>query len=323
MRTPSDDPRRTALPSLRPRAWPLLLSTLLLAGCELAEVTAAAGEDVLVVEAVLRAGDDRQQVLLHRSLSGGAIRGEPDARVVVRTPEGSDVRLHEQPLGLCASGLAPEMVDSLRIEASCYASDAGALDVRPGEVYELHVEPAGGGEARGRTVVPGDFALLRPGHTDVSGSCSLPPATPLETVWSSSEDAWSYLVGVEISGLRAAFAGTGIEAPDLLELTGVAISERDTTLVFPGEIGLFDRFDENQALLIALQAGLPAGVRAEMVVTAADRNLVNAVRGGSFNPSGPVRVSSVIGAGIGLFGSLVPRRIVIEVGAQGLPSCLG
>ncbi len=103
----------------------------------------------------------------------------------------------------------------------------------------------------------------------------------------------------------------------------MAISERDTTLVIPGELGLFERFDGNQDLLVALQDGFPPGVGVEMVVGAADRNLINGVRGGGFNPSGNVRISSVVGDGIGVFGSLVPRRVFIAVGlgAGGLPAC--
>jgi len=58
-------------------------------------------------------------------------------------------------------------------------------------------------------------------------------------------------------------------------------------------------------------------------VAAADRNYVNAVRGGGFNPSGPVRVSSVVGDGIGTFGSLVPLRLFVVVGTGGeeVPPC--
>src|SRR5690606_33057434 len=110
--------------------------------------------------------------------------------------------------------------------------------------------------------------------------CSLPPSTLLEVVWSSSAGAWSYLAEARITGLRDAFRPAGIDAPDVLELTGVAISERDTTVVIPAELGLFERFDADQEVLLALQTGFPAGVAVEMVVAAADRNYVNAVRGG-------------------------------------------
>ena len=45
---------------------------------------------------------------------------------------------------------------------------------------------------------------------------------------------------------------------------------------------------------------------------------------GGFNPSGNVRISSVVGDGVGVFGSLVPRRLFMRVGTgpDDLPSCL-
>jgi hypothetical protein len=62
-----------------------------------------------------------------------------------------------------------------------------------------------------------------------------------------------------------------------------------------------------------------------LTVAAVDRNYVNGVRGGSFNPSGRVRVSSVTGDGEGVFGSLVPLTLEVEVlrGPSRLPACLG
>jgi hypothetical protein len=58
-------------------------------------------------------------------------------------------------------------------------------------------------------------------------------------------------------------------------------------------------------------------------VAAADRNYINGVRGGSFNPSGPVRISSVVGDAVGVFGSLVPLHASIIIGSpvEGRPSC--
>ncbi|MBD0319449.1 MAG: hypothetical protein ICV87_03885, partial [Gemmatimonadetes bacterium] len=77
----------------------------------------------------------------------------------------------------------------------------------------------------------------------------------------------------------------------------------------------------DNAALTALQSGFPDGVSVHLVVAAADRNYVNGVRGGSFNPSGPVRVSSVTGDGVGVFGSLVPLyvhiRVLTEAAARG------
>jgi hypothetical protein len=116
-----------------------------------------------------------------------------------------------------------------------------------------------------------------------------------------------------------------VEAPEPLELLGLAISAADTEIVLPAEFGLFDRFTVDQALLAVLQQGLPAGTRAEVTIAAADRNYVNGVRGGSFNPSGRVRISSVTGDAVGVFGSLVPLAASVRSGppGQNLPPCGG
>ncbi|HLM67787.1 MAG TPA: hypothetical protein VK358_09680, partial [Longimicrobium sp.] len=84
--------------------------------------------------------------------------------------------------------------------------------------------------------------------------------------------------------------------------------------------------DFNQDLLRALQGGLPDKTAATVVVAAADRNFVNGVRGGNFNPSGQVRISSIVGDGVGVFGSLTPLSFTIRVGIvndASLPPCIG
>jgi hypothetical protein len=108
-----------------------------------------------------------------------------------------------------------------------------------------------------------------------------------------------------------------------LRLQGLAFTALDTTLVLPGELGLFDRFDVVlHPILVALSAGLPEGVSGTVVVAAADRNYVNWVRGDSFNPSGPVRVPSVRGDGTGVFASMSTARFQLQVVRGGtLPPC--
>jgi hypothetical protein len=49
------------------------------------------------------------------------------------------------------------------------------------------------------------------------------------------------------------------------------------------------------------------------MISATDRNYVNWVRGGNFNPSGVVRVPSVGGDGIGVFASTVTRTFEVVV----------
>ena len=312
-----------------------LLDTLLLGifpllgSCVLADVTTVAGEDVLVVEGVLRAGAERQIILLHRSVQDRIVRGEPDATVIVRTPEGREIRFEEQssndsPVNLveCVSPV-PEVT----FDASCYASpDSVGSFVEAGKSYELEVRTRAGEQLRARTQVPSPFFwsfVSRPPDGQIP-ACEIPPGEPWEVAWAPSEGAWSYVADLEIVGLRERLAEAGVppeEIPDPLNLFGLAISDSDTTLVVPTNFGLFERFDFDQRLLQALQQGFPEGTSALLTLAAADRNYVNGIRGGNFNPSGPVRVGSVVGDGVGTFGSLYPIRLLIDV-RPGPISCL-
>lgn len=302
----------------RSLAWlGLALST---AACELTEVTTARGDDVLVVEAVLREGADSQRVVLHRGLVEGRAAGVPGATVVVRTEAGREIVFAEAPLFGCVDA-SPGQVgpDPLVEGVSCYLAAGGEPWVRPGGTYELRVETPAGEVARGRTTVPGAFELRVPAVE----RCTLPAGTQLPLTWTASAGAWVYVTQAQVHGLREALSGSGIEGiPEPLELTGLSISEQDTTLVLPSEIGLFERRSGSPLLLRLLQQGFPANVGIDVAVVAADRNWVNSVRGGNFNPSGAVRVSSVVGDAVGVFGSLVPRRFTVRIGDRGGDPCL-
>ncbi len=290
------------------------------AGCELDAVTTAEPRDLLVVEAVLRPDRQFQEILLHRTLRGTLVPGETDARVRVKTGDGREIPFVRAGREACLSGDSQLLrgSDTLRVDATCYQSLDGDWVV-PGETYELLVETAGGERLRGTTRVPGTFDLrgferaLRDRETG-DRSCFLPPATTLGMAWSPAPGAWAYLTEMEVFGLRRVLGPTGIvDIPEPLRLLGVSVSEADTTVLVPTEVGVFDRFSRHQELLRAIQGGFPNEVQVHLVVAAADRNFVNAVRGGGFNPSGAVRVSSVVGDGVGLFGSMVTRRLVVEV----------
>lgn len=287
-------------------------------GCELAEVAAPSSEDVLVVEAVMRAGQARQWVLLHRSLEGGVVRGEAGASVTVTGPDARAVGFREADRSECL--LAPTdsiiLADAV-IEATCYLSPPGAgYFVTPGASYELRIETRRGEIVRGRTTVPGDFSLRSPAvalHPEERVAVCALPDRPFELVWGRSEGAWAYWIGLRHSGWGAELKAQGLDVPDPLDLLGVAVSAADTTLLFPEHVASFHRGELDQRVLLALRAGLPRGESTELVILAADRNYVNAVRGSPrFNPSGEVGVSSVIGDGVGVFGSVVP--VVIRSG---------
>lgn len=299
------------------------------AACELQEVSIADPPvDVIVVEGLVQLGlpstsgaddsFDRIAVFLHRTVQGSEGLNEPvpGALVQVSGPGGAVYRLREL--------LDPSpCVSSTPFEGTgtCYL--VGGLDlaelppIRPGDTLELEVQPLEGGAIRGRTVVPGAYDFVGPANGQV---CVLRPDRPYPLVWTESEGAWAYVSETQLYGLRAALEPRGIEVEiDPLFLVGLSISAADTTITFPGEFGVFDRFDLDRDVAVYLQQGMPPSTWAEVVVAAVDRNYVNWIRGGNFNPSGTVRIPSVTGAGTGFFGSATGRwlRFVVDPPPQG------
>lgn len=296
------------------------------AGCELQEITLVEADDVVVAEVYVELGlapyPDRATAFLHRTLEGatGASRPVPGARVVLTRRDGYTLEMAETDLAQC---VRTTPVDGT---GTCYwAADGVSYRIRPGDTLDLAITLADGGTLHGTTVIPGDFTLLTPRNGHV---CLQAPSTPLELRWTRSEGAWAYVNETFISGLRDALAPKGIPVDtDRLYLLGVSVSAEDTTIVFPGEFGVFDRFELDQALALELQKGLPAGASGEVTITAADRNYVNWIRGGNFNPSGQVRIPSVRGDGTGVFGSSVTRTVRVYTdatgSAEGAPACGG
>ena len=304
--------------------WPKaagLLALAALPACTLSDVTIPDSEEVVSVEAVLRTDVSVQTLVLHRSLNGRDVRGVPGARVTVTTVEGRTVVFTEGDDGCYRFSRLYFAEEPGSITATCYQSSAAEGEwVTPGGVYRLRVETPDARVIQGRTRVPGRFTFPRLPEAQreserVNAVCALPPRTTIPVTWTRSDSAASYVAPLRIFGLRDALAREGLNAeiPDPLELNGIAVSDRDTSIVLPTEFGVFERFDLDTEALAAIQTGFPPGVVAEMVVAAIDRNYLNGVRGGSFNPSGTVRVSSVSGDGVGVFGSIVPVYLRIRV----------
>ena len=287
---------------------------LALAGCELAEVVIAEPEDVVVAEVLVQVRPDDFDggplvfALLHGTGDRGS--GVPGARIVIHH-EDHAVTLHESAnLTDCLWSAPPGYA------SNCYrASFADERSFRPGDALRVDIDLPGGGRLEGVTRVPGDFRFTQfPAGQGGSKLCGLQPDTTLELRWTSSQGAWAYVGEAGINGLRAPMAARGIElSEDYHYLLGLAVSARDTTIVFPTEFGLLDRFGPDSELLVALQGGLPSNVRARVGVTAVDRNYVNWARGGNFNPSGLVRVPSLRGEGTGFFGAAVLRELTVLV----------
>lgn len=307
------------------------LAALVLGGCELDEVTVPDGADLLIAESILDAGQDVQKLLLHRALRGRVVEGEEGAQIRVRRDDGVEVVFKSATTAACTE-LDPGFAagkDSVDVRGTCYLSPAEAGRwVIPGATYDLLIETTRGEKLRGRTTVPGHFMPLglspsagRP--LGEVGSCVLPPDSALALRWSVAAGARAYMTHMRIEGVRDALAESGIpNLPEVVELYGVSITERDTSIVAPTEVGVLEVGKYPADLMLALRHGFPEGVRVRFTIGAMDRNYVTAVRGDNFNPSGMVRVSSIAGDGVGVFGSLVPYALEVEVRGAGGVGCL-
>jgi len=292
------------------------------AGCQLREITLAEPEDVIVAEIVLQAGGTLQLAWLHRTLGSDSL-AVPGATVEVTGPGGGIVAFRPASARVCVDSSAAFAPDT---SGSCYSASTAPSTIAPGESYTLDIVTAEGRRLTGTTTVPGPLRVTRPASLAgaISGQpgCALPAATLLPLTWTRSSGAWVYVSETRMLHVRRAFDPA---SPDdrPLDLVGLSVSAADTTIVFPSEFGLFDRADSADApLLRALQGGLPAGVSATVTIAAADRNYVDWVRRGSFNPSGVVQIPSIRGDGTGVFGSVVPVRFAVTSAAGStLPPC--
>jgi hypothetical protein len=289
-------------------------------GCELDEVSLALPRDVLVAEAFVLTGDgeDQASAFLHWTLGTRSARDLLGASVTLIVEDTLKFPLLTEGQEEC---LLPGSAD--RLDGICFVAGPGVeRSLEPGVRLELEVLLADGRELRGGSIIPRDIRLIRP----QAPACGLPPGRNVEIVWNRSPGAWAYYAETTIWNLRHALAPLGIAAEaDSVSLLGLAVSESDTTIAFPREFGVFNRGRLQQEVAIALQGGLPAGAVAEVTVAALDRNWVNWVRGGNFNPSGTVRIPSLRGEGFGVLGSAVRRSVTILGGVPGsvAPSCFG
>lgn len=284
---------------------------LLLAGCELQEVTIVEVDPTVVAEVYVQIGGAQfgpSQIVafLHSTLDGTSAfdSAVPGATITVSAPGRGSVELGET---------APERCLLLTSEeefGTCYhfaqqGTHSGAFPFAPGDRIELGIDLPGGGRMFSQSQVPGDFQIQ--GITD-GLQCMVPPDTSLPVRWTESPGTWAYINETTIFGLRAALEPRGIEVDtDPLQLLGLSVAADDTEILFPSEFGIFDRFDLDQDVAAALQNGLPAGTTAPVTIAATDRNYVNWARGGNFNPSGQVRVPSIQGDGTGVFATVVVR----------------
>lgn len=303
------------------RVGPLaLVAASVMSACELQEVSLTEPESILVAEIYLRVGEgpDELTAFLQWTL------GERDNTLLANASiqlQGEGGVVHGFGRSVRADCLVTEILDD--VKGVCFTAE-GLVEgsVHPGDHLDVSITLPDGRSLAGGVTLPGDFDFLQPA---MDGTCALSPGELLELIWSPSEGAWAYAGETLIWGLRDALRPQGVEVEeDSLTLQGFSITEADTTLVFPKEFGVFDRFDLDRELALALQEGLPPGAEAEVVVAALERNYVNWVRGGNFNPSGAVRVPSLRGDGTGVLGAVVRRtvRVVGGLPDAGTPSCV-
>lgn len=291
------------------------------AACELREITIAEPDDVIVAEVLLRADAYGQTAYLHRTSSAHGSARVFDATITVTDVQSGEVLRYEATAdSLC---LRRPGVGHDASRGTCYAAAGNPFtgSARAGSTQTLHISLADGRAMHAVTTVPGEFLVSRP----AASVCHLPPMTRTELVWSRSAGAAVYLVQARMQGLREALRarGVAVDGSGPVTLTGISVTPGDTTMSFPDGIGLFDRFDDSlHPILLAISDGLPEGVTTELAIAALDLNYVNWIRGGTFNPSGTVRISSIDGDGIGVFGSFSVRFLEIHTSGGGvLPVC--
>jgi hypothetical protein len=297
--------------SLTARCSVLALSSAgALSGCVIQEVIVAEPEEVLVAEAMIQLRDDgtasrpRVFALLHHTLGlDTSSVGVPGAKVTITRPDGLVVTLTERTRFTDCAVDAPEVYG-----VTCYrAVNADENRFQPGESLTLQIETADGKRLEGVTKVPSAFTLK---NQPPLRFCVLSIDSALELVWTPSEGAWGYVAETLIENFRAGLAEKGIEVEqNRIHLVGLSISKTDTTIVFPTEFGLIERFTEDVPLLVSIQKGLPKGTNAQISISAVERNYTNWNRGGTFNPSGQVRVPSLRGDGTGVFGAAIVRTL--------------
>ncbi len=297
-----------------------VVTALVLTGCELEEINVVEVQEVVIAEIYVNLAEDPADniasALLHRTvgLPDREFQDLTDAVVTMRRSDGYTFVLNGEPTEDCIES-TPEIDPG-----ACFTATTAVASIQPGDLLEVRVDLPGGGVIEGAARLPGGFRLR-----GIGASCRIAPNSLLEIGWTRAETAWAYVNETSIKGLPEALRSEGIQVEDdPLYLLGLSISDEDTSITFPSQFGLFNRFDLDQRLAVRLQRGLPTGSWAEVTITAVDRNYVNWARGGNFNPSGQVRVPSLRGDGTGVFGATVGRRFEVFATTNpesGLPVC--
>ena len=276
------------------RAVTGVVTLLLVAGCELADVAVATPRPRVIVHAVLNPDAAEQVILLEASLTGrvsidDTVRFDP--LDPVRTAGGepisnADVRL------LDARDTVGVRVVETRVSGrgtGRYTVSRQALTVLPGARYRLRIRTADGSVVTGETLVPS----APPGW--LAGAGEQPVAAMLTRSTDTLRVSWSPVLDARTYVIR-------VETPD-----GPWFLFSDST-----------QFSLAGSLRNFFAGGLPSvwypGFVQSLVVTAVDKNFYDYNRSGNDPFGGSGLISSVQG-GLGLFGSsrsLLRRDVAVR-----------
>jgi hypothetical protein len=155
-----------------------MIALLPLGGCELSEVTIAAGDPVVIVEAIMRPDLQQQWVVVEQSLTGEQSASEeafpiptlpPDVPVLNALVTVANRNLPSDPCG------TPVVFTGRTRVPGVYWAPRGCPQMRPGDTLDLRVETTEGIIVTGETVVAGVNAM----YLGIGGDSVLLPAGEL------------------------------------------------------------------------------------------------------------------------------------------------
>lgn len=152
-----------------------------------------------------------------------------DASVSMTGEYGSVVPLVVGPLNGCLGQGAADEIPGVCFVPASLGDDTDPF--QPGETVSVEISLPDGRSLSGQTTLPDDFF---PARCESTAPCEVQPLTNVEVSWSRSSGAWAYASATRRYGIREAMAPLGFTVnQDPLNLTGLSVSETDTTIVFP------------------------------------------------------------------------------------------
>lgn len=260
----------------------------------------------------------------------------PGASLRIVGESGASVDLAERPSQESCFKLNPLPAHlHAPVFGTCYLATASPSPFAPGEGLSLTIGSPDGGTATGASRLPEPFAPSG-GLASEDGRCLTEPDQNHRLSWSVAEGAWAYLGGALIKGLDPALwpADKSRYAGEALHLGGLPVRRDSTKMVFPRDLGLLTGVQPvGEELIRVLQTGLPRGATAQVAVGAIDRNWYNWIRLPTFESvfvnsafdTGEIRIPSIFGDGLGVFGTSVRWKAEVEsrvrTGAGDPPLC--